>query len=227
VAGTLYTEGDVYVIGRAGNSQGKSRIQLAARQRLQVTLMNRDVKFWIWMTVFQISFGLVVFTITREYYMDDAANVSERPSTTNQAPLAPTDGISKFSQLSHSTLGESTSQDPVELSRQADQFFTNQQYDRAAALYERALALSPNNVSIQNELGLTLHYLGRSAEALRTLNEGVAADPKNQRIWLTLGFVNSQVGNIEQARTALTNATRIGTDESIRQSAMEMLKKLP
>jgi len=189
--------------------------------------MIRNAKFWIWMTVFQVLFGLAVFTVTREYYIHDAANVSDRPSTMNQSPPVWQDGVSKFSRLSHSASGESTVQDPVELARQADEFFANQQYDRAADLYERALALSPNNVNIQNELGLTLHYLGRSAEALRTLNDGVAADPKNQRIWLTLGFVNSQLGNTEQARAALTTATRIGTDESIRQSAMEMLKKLP
>jgi len=189
--------------------------------------MIRGAKFWIWMTVFQLLFGLAVFTVTREYYIQDAANASERPATTNQSSPVSPDDISKFSRLSHSGAGGSTSQDPAELLREADGFFTNQQYDRAAALYEQALALSPNNVNIQNELGLTLHYLGRSAEALRTLNDGVAAEPKNQRIWLTLGFVNSQLGNTEQARAALTNATRIGTDETVRQSAMEMLKKLP
>ncbi len=94
-------------------------------------------------------------------------------------------------------------------------------------MYERLLAFSPNNVDIQNELGLTLHYLGRSAEALRRLNDGVAANPTHQRIWLTLGFVNRQLGNTEQARAALTTATQIGTDESIRQSAMKMLENLP
>jgi len=94
-------------------------------------------------------------------------------------------------------------------------------------MYEQLLAFSPNDAEIYNNLGLTLHYLGRSTEALGKLNEGVAADPEHQRIWLTLGYVNSQLGNTEQARTALTTATQIGTDESIRQSAMKMLEGLP
>ena len=115
----------------------------------------------------------------------------------------------------------------AELSRQADQYFTSQQYDLAAQSYERLLALRPGNADVLNELGLTLHYLGRSDEALRRLNEGVAADPTHQRIRLTLGYVNSQLGNTKEARAALTAATQIGTDEDIRQSALTMLKNLP
>ncbi len=39
---------------------------------------------------------------------------------------------------------------------------------------------------------------------------GLAVDPTHQRIWLTLGFVSSQLGNTEQARTALTTAIELG-----------------
>ena len=190
--------------------------------------MTRDAKFWISMTVFQVLFGFTVFAITREYYIHDADNVSAHPSTIDQSALGWLNGITEtdVTRLSSSAFSEATVQDPVEISRQADEFFANKQYDRAADSYERLLAFSPNNVEIHNNLGLTLHYLGRSTEALRRLNDGVAADPANQRIWLTLGFVNSQLGNTEQARTALTTATQIGTDESIRQAAMEMLENL-
>jgi len=131
--------------------------------------------------------------------------------------------------LSHSSSpsSETTSQDPVELSRQAAQFFSNRQYDKAADLYGRLLELSPNNVDILNELGLTLQYLGRSDEALGRLKQGVAADPTHQRIRLTLGFVYGQIGNAKEARAALTAATQLGTDQAVRQSALDMLKKLP
>jgi cytochrome c-type biogenesis protein CcmH/NrfG len=57
-------------------------------------------------------------------------------------------------------------------------------------------------------------------------SKGIAIDPDHQRSWLTLGFVNSQLGNTEQAHTALTKATQVGTDDSIRQSAMKMLEDL-
>jgi tetratricopeptide (TPR) repeat protein len=129
--------------------------------------------------------------------------------------------------MSPSALSESTIQDPIEISRRADEFFANKQYDGAANLYEQLLVLNPNNADTYNNLGLTLHYLGRSAEALSRLNEGVALDVENQRIWLTLGYVNSQLGNTEQARKALTTAAQIGNDASIRQSALNMLEALP
>jgi len=191
--------------------------------------MIRDTKFWMSMTVFQVLFGLVVFAITRDYYIHDADSVSTYPLPIAQPALLWPSSITDtdIARLSASTFNGSITHDPAEISRQADDFFARRQYDRAADSYERLLVFSPNDAEIYNNLGLTLHYLGRSTDALRRLNEGVALDPENQRIWLTLGFVNSHLGNTEQARTALTNATQIGSDESIRQSALTMLADLP
>lgn len=188
-----------------------------------------NTKFWISFVVFQVIFGIAVFAITRDYYMQDAANVSSRPAVIGQSTSPWTNRITEteIARLSSPALTEPTLQNPIEISRKANEFFAARQYERAADMYERLLAFSPNDAEVYNNLGLTLHYLGRSEEALVRLNEGVAADPQHQRIWLTLGYVNSQLGNIEQARTALTNATQIGTDESIRQSANKMLESLP
>ncbi len=181
------------------------------------------------MGVFQVVFGLAVFAITREYYVHDTDNVSAPPSTINQPALTWPNSITEteIARLSSSALSESTIKAPAEISRQADEFFSNRQYDEAADLYEQLLVIRPNDVETYNNLGLTLHYLGRSTEALRRLNDGVAVDAEHQRIWLTLGFVNSQLGNTEQARTALTTAAQIGSNDSIRQSAMKMLEDLP
>jgi Flp pilus assembly protein TadD len=117
--------------------------------------------------------------------------------------------------------------DPAEISRRANEMFSNRQYEGAAELYEQLLAFSPNDAEIYNNLGLTLFYIGRTDEALRRLNEGVAVDAGHQRIWLTLGYVNSQLGNSAEARTALTNAMERGSDEKIRQAATQMLSELP
>ena len=181
--------------------------------------MIRSARFWIMMTVFQVVFGLAIFTITRQYYIHNSDNVSAEPTdritSTNPAQF----GLPRSSQP--------IIEDAALISRQAEEAFANEQYDRAAELYEQLLALSPNNVTAYNNLGITLHYLGRSAEALRKLNEGVAVDPTYQRIWLTLGFVNSQLGDTEQARTALTSAAQMGADNEVGQSALKMLEDLP
>lgn len=202
--------------------------------------MIADAKFWVAMAVFQILFGFAVFTFTRAHYVQQADSAGLRadsvsapaPTANQPAPVGQgsiTDAARSL--LSHSSTSssssEATSQDPVEISHQAAQFFSNQQYDKAADLYGRLLALSPKNVDILNELGLTLQYLGRSDEALSKLKQGVALDPTHQRIRLTLGFVYSQLANTKEARAALTAATQLGTDQAVRQSALDMLKKLP
>lgn len=190
--------------------------------------MLRDPKFWISMVVFQGIFGFAVFAVTRDYYQQDAPVVRAHPGTISPSASS-WQGIneSDISRLAPDVLGASNSRDPATISRQADEFFAQRQYDQAATGYMRLLEFDPQNVEVHNNLGLTLHYLGRSDEALRYLNDGAALDASNQRIWLTLGYVNSQVGNVEPARSALGKAAEIGGNESIRQSAIRMLDELP
>ncbi len=187
----------------------------------------RNSKFWISLAVFQVFFGFAVFAITRDYYQQKPVPVRAHASTISPS-ARPWAGItqSDISRVAPDMLGGTSTDDPAEISRQANEFFARRQYQQAAAAYQRLLALDPTNVEVHNNLGLTLHYLGRSDEALRRLNDGVALDSNHQRIWLTLGYVNSQLGNVEQARAALTKATEIGGDESIRQSAQRLLEEL-
>ena len=191
--------------------------------------MVLNLKFWIPMTMFQIVFGLTIFTITRQYYIPDSDNVGNEPTEISQPSFVWPDGITQTNpaQLSSSTFSQSTIDDPAEISRQAGEYFTKKQYDKAAELYERFLVLGPNNVETYNNLGITLHYIGRSNEALHRLNEGVVIDPAHQRIWLTLGFVNSQLGNTEQARAALNTAANLNATNEIGKSAIKMLADLP
>jgi len=191
--------------------------------------MTRDNKFWTLLAVFQVFFGLAVFGITREVYMQDAPVVSGHPPITATSSPGWSQGITAtdISQLSSPGLSMPTLSDPAEIYRRANEYFANRQYQGAAELYDQLLAFSPNDAEIYNNLGLTLFYIGRPDDALRRLNEGVAVDAGHQRIWLTLGYVNSELGNTEQARSALTNAMERGSDEKIRQAAMKMLAELP
>jgi len=178
--------------------------------------------------VFQLAFGLTIFAITRQVYLPDSTNAKEVPAALGQSSIEWTDRISEINPaLALSTTPNQVAlNDPVEISRQADQYFANQQYALAAGLYEKLVEIAPNNVDALNNLGITLHYLGRSSEALDWLRAGVALEPANQRIWLTLGFVNSQLGNIEEARAALTTAAEMGTENAVGQSAKKMLEEL-
>jgi tetratricopeptide (TPR) repeat protein len=191
--------------------------------------MTRSYQFWTALAAFQLVFGLIVFTVTRQYYLDDAQPTMPTVNRTNDAATTPNNTVTEadLAIFNLSVPAQDIPDDPIQISRQANEFFATAQYEQAAALYERLLGFGPDNPDTYNNLGITLHYLGRSDEALQRLNEGILADPTHQRIWLTLGFVNKELGNTDDARSALTNATRIGADESIRESAEEMLQDLP
>jgi tetratricopeptide (TPR) repeat protein len=192
--------------------------------------MVRDTRFWIAAAAFQLVFGLAVFALTRYYYVsgrdivrpevagvlkslpkwpDGPAGMPAAPSL--PAPMANLDPAGT---------------DPATIARNADESFNSGQYARAAELYQQLLMLDPTNVELHNNVGLTLHYLGRSAEALEVLQAGTALDPTHQRSWLTTGFVNAQLGNGPAAREALGRA-QVGADEEIRKAAREMLAALP
>lgn len=190
--------------------------------------MFKSPKFWIPMIAFQIVFGLSIFTITRQNYMQDLVDTGAAPTGTEQASIAmPSQSTSMNTSLSNLMTFTPSPTDPVEIARLANEYFSLSQYDRAAEMYQQLLTLNPSNVDIYNNLGITLHYLGKSTEAIDKLNEGATLDPTYQRIWLTLGFVNTQLGNLEQARSALEAAVKIGTDNDVGRSAEQMLAELP
>jgi tetratricopeptide (TPR) repeat protein len=190
--------------------------------------MPKSKLFWALMSAFQIFFGLVVFIVTRNVYLDDSRGPGNRPSDIAPFPSA---GNGQSLDINPTMLRslidlEPGSADPAAISFLANEYFEDGRYAEAAELYEQLLAFGPSNADVHNNLGLTLHYLGRSDEALDRLEEGVALDATNQRIWLTLGFVSSETGSVDEARAALKNAIRIKAGNQIGQSAAMMLEKL-
>ena len=190
------------------------------------------------MVVFQLLFGLSVFALTRQYYLGaraqavTAAARQPAPPTRNGDTANPhrdlrNNPTGDLAELMSSFPGQAPAQDPAALARQGDRYFAEQRYDLAAQQYQQAVDAGSRDANDYNSLGLTLHYLGRSEEALAVLNEGIALDSTYQRIWLTLGYVNSQLGQTEQAREALGTAVQMGPDNEIGRSAQQMLDQLP
>ncbi len=118
---------------------------------------------------------------------------------------------------------ELSTEDPALLARLGDRLFEEKQYERAVMAYERAVRFNPDDVDSYNDLGLSLQYLGRSAEAAAVLKEGIARDRDYQRIYLTLGFVQLQSGNREAAVRALQRAIELGPDNDVGIAARRML----
>lgn len=108
--------------------------------------------------------------------------------------------------------------------RLADVYFDAKQFSEAAEFYKRALVLRPDDAEIYNNLGLSIHYLGNSAEGLRYVNDGVSKNPYHQRILLTKGFILAYgMGDMGAAKEAWEKARVINPDSQIGKAASEFL----
>jgi Flp pilus assembly protein TadD len=152
--------------------------------------MNRiaglSLRQWLLFGAFQIIFGVVVFSATRAYYA-------------KPAPATPTALARQAPAVTPAVLPDN----PARLAEEADRLFTARDFVGAEAAYRKLLELAPGNVDAYNDLGLVLHYTGRSAAAVEMLEQGIARDVGQPRIWLTLGFVQVQRGQNAAAEEAL------------------------
>lgn len=95
----------------------------------------------------------------------------------------------------------------------------------AAGVYRKILTLDPKNASVYNELGLVLHYQGKSDEALDALKTATTLDPGLQRAWLSYGFVLTSLGRAEQARLALQKTIALDPASAQGREAKAMLER--
>jgi tetratricopeptide (TPR) repeat protein len=183
---------------------------------------------WLQTLVLLLISGVIVFAVTREMYLGDVQTVSASSRVpAAQSAMPRNDQLVVNTEMLESLLSlDSQQKDPATMSLLANQYFENRQYVEAADLYGQLSALDPENVDLLNNLGLTLQYISRSEEALAVLTKGSSLDPGNQRIWLTLGYVNKAVGNQDAARSSLETAVQIDPDSDVGQSASRMLSEL-
>jgi len=191
----------------------------------------RNARFWTFMAIFQLVFGLAVFGLTRHYTLSNpdiaAARVPSATTPHAQQEWPQSTGQDDLERLMSTFPGQVAVQDPNETLQRADALFASGDYGQAAEMYQRIISAGFRDAEVFNNLGLTLHYLGRSDEALKVLNQGIALDSGHQRIWLTLGYVSSQVGRFDNARLALATAVDMGAENDIGRAAAEMLQALP
>ncbi|RKZ35298.1 MAG: hypothetical protein DRQ37_06735 [Gammaproteobacteria bacterium] len=181
--------------------------------------MKVTARFWLFLAVFQVVFGLVVFSATRAYY--------QQPETTvqvNSGASAAMDSLTQYQKMMASS--PPSASDPASYSRQGDNYFGLKEYDQAALNYAKVVELDPKNVEAFNNLGLSLHYAWRSTEAVESLKRGAQAVAGDERSGLTLGFVRAAMGRKQDALQALQQAVDAGPDTPIAEEAKQMLGRL-
>ncbi len=185
---------------------------------------------WLYLLAFLALYGVVVHGLTRAYCEFTAVEMGAEsvPGTQPSRPAGAPGSLGASIPRSTPQIGpreELATEDPILLARLGDRLFEDRQFERAVVAYERAVQLNPADVDSYNDLGLSLHYLGRSAQAVAVLKEGISKGPEYQRIHLTMGFVQLQSGNREAAITALERAIELGADTPVADSARRMLEQ--
>lgn len=109
-----------------------------------------------------------------------------------------------------------TPNDPALIAALGDSYFGLMQFEDAIVYYKQALAIKPDDVDTLNDMGLAQHYLGRSAEGLEYIEQGIEKNPYYQRVWLTKGFILAYgLGNNAQAIEAWEKAKSIDPSSNV------------
>ncbi len=186
-------------------------------------MASGNYKKWIIITVMIIVGGFLIISLTRTSSKDRETSTdrgTNAPSTTG--PLL--DPVSEERRVTARI--KEFSDNPVALSSIGDEYFETKRYSMAIKVYEKVLELNPEDVDTYNDLGLALHFSGRSDEAIVKLNKGTEIDPSFQRVWLSLGFVLISTGQTEEARGVLEKTMEIDPESGVGQEARKFISYL-
>ena len=113
------------------------------------------------------------------------------------------------------------------LSRLADAYFDKKQFDEAVKYYKKVIELKPDDASTYNEIGLSLHYQGKSAEGVRYIDEGIKKNPYFQKIWLTKGFILAYgMGDLSAAKEAWEKTKALNPESNEGKAAADYLSHM-
>jgi Flp pilus assembly protein TadD len=180
---------------------------------------SQNFKNWIIIALFFIAFGIGIFILTRPGDLTKKTSDRDLEETLMHGPIVDPEAtqVVPLDQLDVNT------DDPIALASLGDRYFESNNFFQAIKIYEKVIELNPNDVDTYNDLGLALHYTGKTDSALETLIKGTEVIPSYQRIWLSLGFVLASAGRNEEARPVLKKTVELDPDSEIGQEADRML----
>jgi len=90
-------------------------------------------------------------------------------------------------------LKEAIAKDPKNLqalTRMANLYHDGAKFDQAIELYERVLAITPEDVNARTDMGICMRELGKPDEAVAQFRKSLSYDAKHWQSWLNLGVVS-------------------------------------
>ncbi|MEX8519916.1 MAG: tetratricopeptide repeat protein [Leptothrix sp. (in: b-proteobacteria)] len=108
---------------------------------------------------------------------------------------------------------------PTEISlpealRMAVEMQQNRHYDGAETLYQRILAVQPQQPDALHLLGMLRHQMGRSDEAIELIEQAIAIEPRFAGFYNNLGNIHACHGRVLAATQAYESALSLAPDEA-------------
>ena len=89
------------------------------------------------------------------------------------------------------TVAERDAKNPQPRVELANLYFDAERFDDAIKWYEEALKLSPNDVNVSTDLGVSYYYTNNPDKALEQLDRSLKIDPKHAKTLLNIGIVKA------------------------------------
>jgi tetratricopeptide (TPR) repeat protein len=99
---------------------------------------------------------------------------------------------------------------PVVLARLADTYHKAREYDKALDYYQKAIAATPNEAGLHNNLGSLYADMGKVPEAQAEFQKAAELDPPGaSRVYYNMGVIMYNKGRMDEAAGALKKATEL------------------
>lgn len=106
-------------------------------------------------------------------------------------------------------------------------YFDAERYDEAIKWYADAIKLSPNDVNVSTDLGVSYYYSNQPDKALEQFNHSLSLDPKHGKTLLNVGIVKAFAKqDLDGAAKAWQEVIRIAPDSPEGQAAKRALESL-
>jgi tetratricopeptide (TPR) repeat protein len=127
------------------------------------------------------------------------------------------------------------SQQAAKYTREGNEFYRVQQYDKAAASYQKAIDADPGQLAAKFNLANTLHKQGKEDEAIQLFSDVAASADEaalKGRAYYNKGAILSQQKKLEESIEAYKNALRQDpadkeARENLQKALLELKKKDP
>ena len=106
-------------------------------------------------------------------------------------------------------------------------YFDAERYDDAIKWYEDAVKLSPRDVNLSTDLGVSYYYVNQADKALQQFSRSLTIDPKHAKTLLNLGIVKAfGKQDLQGAAEAWQQVIALAPDSPEAQAARRALDSL-